>query len=29
MTSSNLQQWNDLVDGCIDFRPEEGVVTQT
>ena len=25
MTSSNLQQWNDLVDGCIDFRPQDGV----
>ena len=20
MTSSNLKQWNDFIDGCIDFR---------
>lgn len=25
MTSSNLKQWNDFVDGCIDFRPNDGV----
>nr|WP_153884465.1 hypothetical protein [Acinetobacter baumannii] len=25
MTSSNLKQWNDFIDGCIDFRPNDGV----
>lgn len=25
MKLSNLQKWNDMVDGCIDFRPQDNV----